>query len=500
MSSYQGTVRRSGWSARPNWLRPFRGKVRQNSGAPLRGERKVAIIPNSMNPETKRILVVEPDEEVGGAASRSLNRAGYQVTTVLTLKRALSVMSRQDFDMVIAALGVAGLGAKSLLDRIRSAGGTTSVLVLAPQAEIDVAVRTLKHGAEDYLTKPPDPYELRSRVGRILERRELTDRLAHLQRELTQRYGLQSFVHHSQAMKDVVEQITRIAPTSSTVLILGESGVGKELVAKAIHYNSPRRLRPFLAINGSAIPESLIESELFGHERGAFTGAVARAKGKFEMADGGTILLDEIGEINLQTQVKLLRVLEEREFMRLGGSRNIRIDVRVLAATNADLQTRIREGRFREDLYFRLKVIALAIPPLRARREDIPELAAIFLESLCRTNDIPPKELTFDVVSILQSYAWPGNVRELKNLLESLVVTVPGSTIEAGDLPPAIRGEKVPEGILPQAEPGVSLRDMEKELIRRTLARADGNRTRTARILQIGIRTLQRKIKEYGLP
>src|SRR5713101_233792 len=199
---------------------------------------KVAIIPISMNPETKRILVVEPDEEVGGAASRSLSRAGYQVTTVLTLKRALSVMSRQDFDMVIAALGVAGLGAKSLLDRIRSAGGTTSVLVLAPQAEIDVAVRTLKHGAEDYLTKPPDPYELRSRVGRILERRELTDRLAHLQRELTQRYGLQSFVHHSQAMKSVVEQIARIAPTSSTVLILGESGVGKELVAKAIHYNS----------------------------------------------------------------------------------------------------------------------------------------------------------------------------------------------------------------------------------------------------------------------
>lgn len=453
-----------------------------------------------MNPETKRILVVEPDEEAGAAASRSLGKVGYQVTTVLTLKRALTLMARQDFDMAIVALGVAGLGAKSLLERIRSSGPSASVLVLASHSQVDAAVRTLKHGAEDYLTKPPDPYELRSRVGRILERRELTDRLVHLQKALTQRYGLQSFVQESPTMKAVLGRIVRVAPTASTVLILGESGVGKELVAKAIHYNSPRRLRPFIAINCSAIPENLIESELFGHERGAFTGAVGRVKGKFEMADGGSILLDEIGEMNLQTQVKLLRVLEEREFMRVGGTRNIRIDVRVLAATNSDLRQRIEESRFREDLYFRLKVITLQVPPLRERRQDLPELVRIFLDSLCRANDIPPKEIAPDALFLLQSYGWPGNVRELKNLLESLVVTVPGHVIEEGDLPPSIRGEKGMEEILPKVEAGMTMRDMERDLIRKTLTRTDGNRTRAARILQIGVRTLQRKIKEYGLP
>jgi len=453
-----------------------------------------------MNPENLRILVVDPDQESGDSVSRSLGRAGYQVTAVLTLKRALALISRQDFDMIIAALGVAGLGARSIVSRMRSASPSSAVLVLAPLSQVEIAVRTLKEGAEDYLTKPLDPYELRSRVGRILERRELSDRLAHLQKTLAQKYGLQSFVQNSLPMRAVVQKIGQVAPASSTVLILGESGVGKELVAKAIHYNSPRRLRPFLAINCSAIPETLIESELFGHERGAFTGAVGRAKGKFEMADGGTILLDEIGEMNLQTQVKLLRILEEREFMRVGGNRNIRVDVRVLAATNSDLKQRIEEGKFREDLYFRLKVITLSVPPLRDRGEDIPELAGIFLESLCRANDIPPKELSPESLFVLLNYRWPGNVRELKNLLESLVITVPGHRIEANDLPPPVRGKEPIEKILPRVEAGMTLRQVEKDLIQKTLARTEGNRTRAAKILQIGVRTLQRKIKEYDLP
>ncbi len=452
-----------------------------------------------MNPEGQRILIVDPDHESGDAVSRSLGRGGYQVTAVLTLKRALALISRQDFDMIIAALGVAGLGARSLVGRMRSASPSSAVLILVPLSRVEVAVRALKEGAEDYLTKPLDPYELRNRVGRILERRELSDRLAHLQKTLAQKYTLQSFVQNSPPMKAVVQKIARVAPASSTVLILGESGVGKELAAKAIQYNSPRRRRPFLAINCAAIPETLIESELFGHERGAFTGAVGRAKGKFEIADGGTLLLDEIGEMNLQTQVKLLRVLEEREFMRVGGNRNIRVDVRVLAATNSDLQQRIDEGKFREDLYFRLKVITLAVPPLRDRSEDIPDLAAVFLDSLCRANDIPSKDLSPEALFALLNYAWPGNVRELKNLLESLVITVPGHRIGANDLPPPIRGEEPGEKVLPRIEAGMTLRQMEKDLIEKTLARTAGNRTRAARILQIGVRTLQRKIKEYGL-
>ncbi|HEV8336417.1 MAG TPA: sigma-54 dependent transcriptional regulator [Candidatus Polarisedimenticolia bacterium] len=452
-----------------------------------------------MNTENLRILVMDPDEESGASISRSLGKAGYQVTAVLTLGRALALMARRDFDMVIAALGTAGRAAKDSLVRMRAANPTAAVLVLAPLSQVDSAVKALKDGAEDYLTKPLDPYELRSRVGRILERRELDDRLAQLQKALTQRYGLQSFVAESPAMKALVQRIAQVAPAASNVLILGESGVGKELVAKAIHFNSPRRSRPFLAINCAAIPEELIESELFGHERGAFTGAVGRAKGKFEIADGGTILLDEIGEMNLKTQVKLLRILEEREFMRLGGGRNIRVDVRVLAATNADLQEKLERGLFREDLYFRLKVITLSVPPLRDRRMDIPDLARMFMESLCRSNDVATKALSPEVILALQDHSWPGNVRELKNFLESLVVTVPGSRIDAEDLSSAFRTDRGAEETVPRIEAGVTLRQMEKELIRKTLGRMDGNRTRTARTLQIGVRTLQRKIKEYGL-
>ncbi len=452
-----------------------------------------------MNPEARRILVLDPEEESGAAALRELGRDGFQVTAVLTLKRALALMARQEYDLVVVALGVAGLTTRKLLGRIRESAPRVPLLALVQSGRTEQAVRALKGGAEDYLTKPVDPYDLKSRVGRILERRDLADRLTHLQTALTQRYALTSIVQHSPAMKGVVQRISQVAPASSTVLILGESGVGKELVAKAIHFNSPRRHRPFLAINCSAIPANLIESELFGHERGAFTGAVERVRGKFEMAEGGTIFLDEVGEMDPQTQVKLLRVMEEREFMRLGGSRNIRIDVRVLAATNASLQQRIRQGKFREDLYFRLQVITLQVPPLRERASDLPELVRFFLDSLSRANGVPIPEIAPEVLFLLRGYFWPGNVRELKNLLESLVVTLPGQRIEAAYLPPAIRGEQALEAIFPNVEAGMTLREMERELIQKTLANTDGNRTRAARILEIGVRTLQRKIREYGL-
>jgi transcriptional regulator with PAS, ATPase and Fis domain len=275
--------------------------------------------------------------------------------------------------------------------------------------------------------------------------------------------------------------------------------VGKELVAKAIHYNSYRREAPFIAINCSAIPVGLIESELFGHERGAFTGAVGRQKGKFELADGGTIFLDEVGEMDLRTQAKLLRVLEEREFMRVGGGREVRVDVRVLAATNTDLEDLIRRRRFREDLYFRLKVISIRVPPLRERREDIPELARVLLDQIRRDNGLRPRRLTARAVRVLQRHSWPGNVRELKNVLESTAITRPGEVIRASDLPAGLRGEEgpAPSGTRPRA--GVSLREMERETIRRTLARHDGNRTHAARTLRIGVRTLQRKIQAYDI-
>jgi DNA-binding NtrC family response regulator len=453
-----------------------------------------------MNPENLRILVVDPDKESGASIALTLRGAGYRVRVVRTLKRAVSIISLRDVDMIICALGVAGLSAPSILSRLRASGPSSTVLFVAPLPQVESAVRAMKDGAEDYLTKPLDPYELRGRVGRIMERRELNNRLADMQTALTQKYGLQSFVHQSPAMRSLVHRIAQVSPTSSTVLILGESGVGKELVAKAIHYNSPRRLRPYLAINCAALPANLIESELFGHERGSFTGAVGRSRGKFETADGGTILLDEIGEMDGPTQVKLLRVLEEREFMRVGGTKNIRVDVRVLAATNADLQRRIEDGSFREDLYFRLKVITLPVPPLRERAEDIPTLVQVFLDSLCSANRIAPKSLSSEALLAFQRYSWPGNVRELKNLLESLVVTVPGRQIDLQELPPAVRGERAVEKSLPRLQGGTTMREMERDLIRETLVRTEGNRTRAARLLQIGVRTLQRKIKEYGIP
>jgi len=280
--------------------------------------------------------------------------------------------------------------------------------------------------------------------------------------------------------------------------VFGESGVGKELVARAIHFNSPRRDFPFLGINCAAIPANLIESELFGHERGAFTGAHTRTRGKFEIADRGTLFLDEIGETDLPTQAKLLRILEEKEFMRVGGDTNLRVDVRVIAATNANLEQMVERGTFRRDLYYRLKVVTIHVPALRDRRADLPELIEGFLDELSRANAVPRKLIAADVLGALSAYDWPGNVRELKNVLESVLVASPGETITLDDLPPSI-ARAVAAPLRPTVAAGTTLESMERELIKATLESAGGNRTHSAELLGIGVRTLQRKIRTYGL-
>src|SRR2546427_4867297 len=388
---------------------------------------------------------------------------------------------------------------EGIVAKLRARTSVPSVLVLAGEDSVRRAIRILDHGADDYLVRPLDRAEVMARLGRILEWQHADDRALLFQRELSRKYLVGNLGSRSEGMRRVRDQILQVAAARSNVLILGESGVGKELVAKAIHYNSSRRESPFIAINCSAIPVSLIESELFGHERGAFTGAVGRQKGKFELAEGGTIFLDEVGEMDLRTQAKLLRVLEEREFMRVGGGREVRVDVRVLAATNTNLEDLIRKSRFREDLYFRLKVITIRVPPLRERQEDIPELARVILEQIRRDNGLRARRLTALAVRRLQRYPWPGNVRELKNVLESTAITRPGDVIRESDLPAGVRGEDGPGA--PRAHPrvGISLREMERDLIRRTLLRHDGNRTHASRTLRIGVRTLQRKIRAYGL-
>jgi DNA-binding NtrC family response regulator len=372
------------------------------------------------------------------------------------------------------------------------------LMLLCPADRVEDAVRAMRHGVDDYLLRPPDPFELRARLERILDRQELDSRIAFFQDELSKRAGFKSIEASSAAMRAVVARMMRVAPMRATVLIYGESGVGKELVARSIHFHSPRRERPFIALNCAAMPASLIESELFGHEKGSFTGAHARSRGKFEIAHRGTLFLDEIGELEPGTQAKLLRVLEEREFMRIGGDQSIRVDVRVIAATNADLDSMVASSRFRQDLYYRLKVVTITVPPLRERRQDLPELVSTFLDELSRANAVSPKRLTPEALTALQGYGWPGNVRELKNLLESALVSVTGDEIRVEDLPEAIsqtRTLSTYTGVVA----GTTLGEMERDLIVKTLEHTGGNRTHSAVLLGIGVRTLQRKIRAYGI-
>jgi DNA-binding NtrC family response regulator len=452
-----------------------------------------------MSLEGKQILLVDNPEELASTLSL-LRDLGVRVSAVSNPAAAMALARREEFDMALIGVGLEDRGSDAILARLADGARVPSVLMLARPEDAPRAIRALSRGANDYLLKPLDRAEVRARVERLLRWRDHDDWASHQQEEMSRRYLVENLVSRSSGMQRVREQILQVAAARSTVLIQGESGVGKELVAKAIHYNSPRRAAPFIAINCSAIPVSLIESELFGHEKGAFTGAVARQRGKFELAHGGTMFLDEIGEMDLQTQSKLLRVLEEREFMRVGGSRSVRVDVRVLAATNQDLKDLIARGRFREDLYFRLNVITIRVPPLRRRTADIPELARALLERICRENGLPSRRLSEGALRAFERYSWPGNVRELKNVLESTAITRPGSRVEASDLPDTLRGgAAAEEGEGAPLAPITSLREMERDLISRVLMRHGGNRTRAARALGIGVRTLQRKMKAFDI-
>jgi len=430
--------------------------------------------------------------------SAILSEAGYQVSAFPGFRQVTRQQAAPDHDAIIVSLDWSRENnAQRSRSLKRRAKGIPFVL-LCPPERIDLAVTALRYGADDYVLRPPDPFELKSRLERILERTELDSRIAFFQDELSKRSGLRSLEARSPSMQATVARVLRVSPMRSTVLIYGESGVGKELVARSIHFNSPRRSNPFIALNCAAMPANLIESELFGHEKGSFTGAHARVRGKFEIAHHGTLFLDEIGDMDPNTQAKLLRVLEEREFMRVGGNQSIRVDVRVIAATNADLESMVARGTFRRDLYYRLKVVTITVPPLRERREDLPALVSTFLDQLARENAVFRKAITPEALNALQEYAWPGNVRELKNILESVLVSVPGEVIRTEDLPSSVR----PSRIVPhpmELKPGTKLEDLERELIKRTLEHTGGNRTHSADLLGIGVRTLQRKISGYGI-
>jgi len=458
------------------------------------------------------IFVIDDDTGSREAMAIAVEKTGWRVERFEDARKALARMEQGELpELVICDLRMPGLDGLGFLQQVREKGHDVAVLLVTAFGSIESAVEAMRVGADDYLTKPVDLYELRKKVTTHLERRRLADKVEELSQQLDKRYGFESILGRSATMERLFEQMRLVGPTKSNVLIMGESGTGKELVANALHRASPRRDERFLALNCGAIPPDILESELFGHEKGSFTGAIGRKIGKFELAHKGTLFLDEISELYPELQVKLLRVLEDRKVMRVGGSELLEVDFRLIAATNKDLEKEIAAGRFREDLYYRLKVAVLRIPPLRERGSDIALLAVHFLKLFCQEHGRPPKRLAPDTVEALSSYAWPGNVRELKNTMESVAVFHRGAEVGPSDLPAEIRRElgiadppptpltpvEEEESSAPPAEGDETMADIERRAILSTLERTGGHRAEAARQLDIGLRTLQRKLKEY---
>jgi len=451
--------------------------------------------------ENPRVIIV--DDEAGSRESMALavEKAGLSVRTFDDARRALAFLDdSESVSLALCDLRMPDMDGLEFLQEVRGRGHDLPVILITGFGSIESAVEAMRVGADDYLTKPVDLYELRRRVMNLLENKDLRQEVSNLREMLDKRYGFESIIGHSEAMEGLFEQMRLVAPTRSTVLIRGESGTGKELVATALHQSSPRRNERFLAINCGAIPNDILESELFGHERGSFTGAVARKIGKFELAHRGTLFLDEVSELYPELQVKLLRVLEERQIMRVGGSDLLDVDFRLVAATNRDLEEMVRDGSFREDLYYRLNVVTLKIPPLRQRASDVPLLAEHYLAEFCKEHGKQPKVISTEVLDLLAQAEWPGNVRQLKNIIESLVVFHQGDLVTEEDLPADFRpggGAFSELPVQPSAGSPRTMDEIERQAILETLARTNGHRAKAAEILDIGLRTLQRKLKEY---
>ena len=447
-----------------------------------------------------KILIVDDEESHRIMLRAVLKDEGYGVAEASDGTEAIQSVEKEAFDLILMDLRMTNMDGIEALTEIRKISPLVPVLIMTAYASVKTAVEALKAGAFDYLTKPLDIEELKVLIDKALEHYHLRTEIMVLKERLGDRFDFSRIIGRSAGMKALMETLAMVAPTDATVLIMGESGTGKEVVANAIHHNSPRAGQPFIKVSCVALPETLLESELFGHEKGAFTGAVARREGRFELAHRGTIFLDEVGEMSPATQTKLLRVLQERAFEPLGSARTIQVDIRVIAATNRDLQVQVKESRFREDLFYRLNVVPLTVPPLRERREDIPLLADHFLDLFRKKNRKPIQAISGKALDLLMRYEWPGNIRELENCMERAVIMARDEVIVPADLPPQIQMLGPEEGITEFVIPsGISLDAMERALIVKTLEDTGGNRTRTAEILGINRRTLQNKLKQYAL-
>lgn len=447
---------------------------------------------------TGRILVVDDEINIRGALVTLLEKKGYQVRGAGTGEEALEQLETATADLVLTDLKMPGMGGMEFLRRLKQKWPDTEVLVMTAYGSIDTAVEAMRCGAYDYLTKPIDRERFPLAVEKALERHALAVENKQLKDRLETRTRFDHMVGESEPMQRLYSLVDMVADSDVTVLLMGESGTGKELVARAIHHKSHRADGPFVTLNCGALPENLFESELFGYEKGAFTGATMNKMGRFELADGGTLLLDEVGELSLKSQVDFLRVLETKEFRRLGGTKIVKVDTRIIAATNRNLEEAVKRGDFREDLYYRLNVVPIRLPPLRERGEDIPLLADRFLEEFSAQHHREPKEVSGEAMRLLRLYAWPGNIRQLRNLIERMVVTVKDPLLQPEHLPEEIQASREDARTM-VVSLGSSLKEIEREAIRRTLAEVTNHREKAAKLLGISLRALQYKIKEYGI-
>lgn len=454
-----------------------------------------------MSGDKIRVLVVDDQEMHAQAVAESLTRIGYDCTIATSGQEGLQKIENEDFDIVITDLRMEGVDGLAILRKAKMELPEAEVVLVTGHGDIKTAVAAMQGGAATYLTKPVDINELRAVVEKYTQRHRLTQTNKELLRQLDERFGFEGVIGSSPLMHAVLDRLKQLAPTDSRVLIQGETGTGKELAAKALHFNSPRKNKPFVPLNCTALNENLLEDELFGHEPGAYTGADRQRKGKFEYANGGTLFLDELGDMPIALQQKLLRVLEDGQVYRVGGNEPIKVNVRVISATHRDLEQAVAKGTFRQDLYYRLKVVTIKLPPLRERREDIPLLAQHFMKEFASRYGRDVKTIAAEVRRMFAAYDWPGNVRELRHVIESMVAVDRDGILGVDDLPENDGLGKAQDAVaLPMGDTslvGKSLGEVERYYILQALEMANGNREEAAQMLQIGERTLYRKIKEY---
>ncbi len=444
-----------------------------------------------------KILIVDDEKNIREGLRKSIELDGYEAITAEDGIMGMKILQSEDIDLVITDLKMPNMSGEDFLKKIIQKDNDMPVIILTGHGTIENAVETMRLGAYDFLEKPPHLKRLSMLIKRALEKKQLEIENRELNRELDYKFGLENIIGTSSSMHDVFDLVKQVAPTRSNVLITGESGTGKELIANAIHRLSKRKNSPLVKVHCAALNENLLESELFGHEKGAFTGAISRKKGRFELADGGTIFLDEIGEIPQSIQVKLLRVIQEREFERVGGEETLKVDVRIISATNKNLFNEVEKSNFREDLYYRIKVVQIHIPPLRERKTDIPLMVSHFIKEFSEENSKDDLNITSKALSYLESYEWNGNVRELRNVIEGCVVLSKDNTITEDDIPDYIKNNQDTQSIY--LKPGMSLDEIEKVAIQSTLAYTKNNKTKAAEILGIGRKTLHRKLDEHNL-